>query len=48
MGSAGWQLPDARVQAGAKYEVSMHLVQLLAVLLGSRSAGAVLLPDQST
>jgi hypothetical protein len=44
MGSASWQLPDRRAQAGAAYEVSMHLVPVLAVLLVSRSAGAVLLP----
>jgi hypothetical protein len=25
MGSAGWQLPHKRAQAGAAYEVSVHL-----------------------
>ncbi len=39
MGSASWQLPDGRAQAGAAYQVSTHLVPVLAVLLGSRSAG---------
>jgi hypothetical protein len=33
-----------RAQAGAAYEVSMHLVAVLAALPGTRSAGAVLLP----
>jgi hypothetical protein len=42
----------AATPAGAReraaYEVSMHLVPVLAALLGSRSAGAVLLPGWST
>ena len=29
---------------GVAYQVSMHLVPVMAVLLGSRSAGAILLP----
>lgn len=45
MEAASWQLSDRRAQARAAYEVSMHLVAVLAVLLGSQSAGAVLLPD---
>jgi len=36
--------PDGSAQAGAAYEVSTHLISVLAVLLGSRSAAAVLLP----
>jgi len=36
--SASSQLPDGRAQAGAAYQVSMHLVAVLAALLGSWSA----------
>jgi hypothetical protein len=39
--SASSQLPDGRAQAGAAYQVSMHLVAVLAALLGSWSARAV-------
>jgi len=49
----GWNLSDgshvtARAGVVSAYEVSMHLVQMRAVLLGSRSAGVVLLPGWST
>ena len=37
MGSACWQLPGRRTQAGAAYQVSMHLVSVLSV---SWAAGA--------
>ena len=49
---SAWDLPAGSyltgAQAGAAYEVSMHLVPVLAVLPGRRSAGAVLLPGWST
>jgi len=48
MGAVSWQLPGRRAQGGAAYEVSTHLVPLQAVLPGSRSAGAVLLPGWAT
>jgi len=48
MGSASWQVPDGSAQAGAAYQVSMHLVSVWGVLLGGRSAAAVLLLDWGT
>lgn len=49
----GWELsagsyPAGARKGGAAYEVSMHLIPLQAVLPGSRSAGAVLLPGWAT
>jgi hypothetical protein len=38
MGSAGWQLPHNRAQAGAAYQVSVHLAAVPAGLPGSRNA----------
>ena len=42
------QLPERRVQADAAYEVSNHLVSVLAALLSSRNARVVLLPGWRT
>ena len=48
MGPVGWQLPHNRAQAGAAYEVSVHLAAVLAGLPGSRNARVVLSPGWST
>ena len=47
MGPASSQVPDRRAQPGAAYQVRVHLVLVLAMFLGSQSAGIVRLPARA-